>query len=165
MSTRLRNPLAIDSRNHLESLFLLLSRWVKVVLQSEFYTYVVFEVLMLQLRIMKSHYQEITGPNLAYFHSSISIVQFILRIHYFLVIFLSSTVPDVRSCSTILYITLLHRRSQWLRGLRHGSDAARLLRLWVRIPPGACVSVCCQCCVLLGRGLCDELITRPEEYY
>jgi hypothetical protein len=21
------------------------------------------------------------------------------------------------------------------------------------------------CCVLSGRGLCDELITRPEEYY
>jgi hypothetical protein len=23
----------------------------------------------------------------------------------------------------------------------------------------------CECCVLLGRGLCDELITRPEESY
>jgi len=23
--------------------------------------------------------------------------------------------------------------------------------------------VCCDCCVLSGRGLCDELITRPEE--
>jgi len=22
---------------------------------------------------------------------------------------------------------------------------------------------CCECCVLSGRGLCDELITRPEE--
>jgi predicted DNA-binding transcriptional regulator len=21
--------------------------------------------------------------------------------------------------------------------------------------------VCCECCVLTGRGLCDELITRP----
>jgi len=27
------------------------------------------------------------------------------------------------------------------------------------------MSVCCECCALLGRGLCDELITRPEEYY
>jgi len=27
------------------------------------------------------------------------------------------------------------------------------------------MSVCCECCVLLGRGLCDELITRPEESY
>jgi hypothetical protein len=25
--------------------------------------------------------------------------------------------------------------------------------------------VCCECCVLSGRGLCDELITLPEEYY
>ena len=25
--------------------------------------------------------------------------------------------------------------------------------------------VCSQCCVLSGRGLCDELITRPEESY
>jgi hypothetical protein len=23
--------------------------------------------------------------------------------------------------------------------------------------------VCCECCVLSGRGLCDGLITRPEE--
>jgi len=43
--------------------------------------------------------------------------------------------------------------------------AARLLRLWVRIPPGAWMSVCCECCVLSGRGLCDELITCPEESY
>jgi hypothetical protein len=27
------------------------------------------------------------------------------------------------------------------------------------------MSVCCECCVLSGRGLCDELITRPEETY
>ena len=25
--------------------------------------------------------------------------------------------------------------------------------------------VCCECCVLSGRGLCDELITRLEEFY
>ena len=25
--------------------------------------------------------------------------------------------------------------------------------------------VCCECHVLSGRGLCDELITRPEESY
>jgi hypothetical protein len=23
----------------------------------------------------------------------------------------------------------------------------------------------CKCCVLSGKGLCDELITRPEESY
>jgi hypothetical protein len=27
------------------------------------------------------------------------------------------------------------------------------------------MSVCCECCMLSGRGLCDELITRPEEPY
>jgi len=25
--------------------------------------------------------------------------------------------------------------------------------------------VCCKCCVLSGRGLCDELITSPDESY
>jgi hypothetical protein len=25
--------------------------------------------------------------------------------------------------------------------------------------------VCCDCCVLSGRGLCDELIAHPEESY
>jgi hypothetical protein len=27
------------------------------------------------------------------------------------------------------------------------------------------MDVCCECCVLSGRGLCDELITRPEKSY
>ena len=27
------------------------------------------------------------------------------------------------------------------------------------------MSFCYECCVLSGRGLCDELITRPEESY
>ena len=57
------------------------------------------------------------------------------------------------------------RRSQWPRGLRRGSAVARLLALRVRIPPGASMSVCCECCVLSGRGLCDGLIPRPEESY
>ena len=56
---------------------------------------------------------------------------------------------------------MFKRQSQWPRGLRCGSTAARLLRLWVRIPPGA--FVCCECCVLSGKGLYVELITRPEE--
>ena len=56
-------------------------------------------------------------------------------------------------------------RSQWPCGLSRRSAAACLLRSWVRIPPGAWMFVCCECCVLLGRGLCDELITRPEESY
>jgi hypothetical protein len=37
--------------------------------------------------------------------------------------------------------------------------------LWVRIQPGTWMFVCCECCVLSGRGLCDQLITCPEESY
>jgi len=32
-------------------------------------------------------------------------------------------------------------------------------------PTGACMFVCYECCVLSGRGPCDELITRPEGSY
>jgi len=41
----------------------------------------------------------------------------------------------------------------------HRSAAARLLRSCVRIPPGAWIFVRCECRVLSGRALCDELIT------
>jgi hypothetical protein len=47
--------------------------------------------------------------------------------------------------------------SQWPRGLRRspaeimGSNTT------------GDMDICCECCVLSGRGLCDELITRPEE--
>ena len=44
-------------------------------------------------------------------------------------------------------------------------QAAPLLRSWVRIPPGAWIFVGCECRVLSGRGLCDEPIARPEEFY
>jgi hypothetical protein len=50
-------------------------------------------------------------------------------------------------------------------GLRRWSSAARLLELWVRIPPGAWMSLCCDCCVLSDRHLCVGLITCPEESY
>ena len=39
------------------------------------------------------------------------------------------------------------------------------LELRVQIPPRAWISVCCDCCVLSRRGLCDGPITRPEESY
>jgi hypothetical protein len=55
--------------------------------------------------------------------------------------------------------------TQWPRSLRCGSAAASLLGLWVEIPPGAWMSVSCECCVMSGRGLCVGLITRPEEFY
>jgi len=62
----------------------------------------------------------------------------------------------------IVFNKVIECRSQWPRGLRRRSTAARLLRSWVRIPPRVWMFVCC---VLSGRGLCDGLITRPEESY
>jgi hypothetical protein len=56
-------------------------------------------------------------------------------------------------------------RSKWPRGLRCRSATARLLGLRLRIPPAEWKFVCCECCVLSGRGICDELITRTEESY
>jgi len=48
------------------------------------------------------------------------------------------------------------------------SKAARLLRLWVRIPPGrggdGCSSVLSAMCYQVEVS-CDVLITCPEEYY
>ena len=46
-------------------------------------------------------------------------------------------------------INITKSRSQWPCGLRRRSSAARPLRLWVRIPPGAWTLsvmsvVCCQ---------------------
>ena len=59
--------------------------------------------------------------------------------------------------------TFFLTRSQWPRGLRRGSTTARLLgeRDW--IPLGARMSVSCECCMLLVRGLRVGLITSPEE--
>ena len=56
-------------------------------------------------------------------------------------------------------------RSQWRRSLSRRSSATRLLRLWVQIPPGAWMFLCCECSVLSGTGLCDGLITCPGEAY
>ena len=69
------------------------------------------------------------------------------------------------SLATISVDIPLICRSQWPCGLRRRSAAARLLRFWVRIPPEAWTFICFECCVLSGRSLCDELITRPEESY
>ena len=53
----------------------------------------------------------------------------------------------------LYYIYVYICRSQWLRGLKRRSAAARLLRLWVRIPPGAWVFVCFEVlCVVTATG-------------
>ena len=64
-----------------------------------------------------------------------------------------------------LYFYYCFRRSRWPSGQRSRSAADRLLRLWVRTPPGTWKFVCSECCVLSVRGLCVGLITRPEESY
>ena len=63
----------------------------------------------------------------------------------------------------LMFLDHTQRRTTISAGER--PQAAHLLRSWVRIPPGARIFVCCECRVLSGRGLCDELITRPEESY
>ena len=87
--------------------------------------------------------------------------------------YLSTKQHDVMSLTTAVLIPMAVRTpyfmywswSQWARGLRRRSTAARLLRMWVRIPPGAWMFICCECCVLSGRGLGDAQITRAEESY
>ena len=80
-----------------------------------------------------------------------------------------TTLPGKRNC-------VLRRpqddgcRSQWSRRLRRRSAAARLLRLWVWIPPGAWTSVvsivCCQVEVsatdwsLSSRGVLLTVVRR-----
>jgi hypothetical protein len=54
-------------------------------------------------------------------------------------------------------------RSQWPRGLRRRSSAARLLRLRFRIPSGALMFVYCEFCVFSGTSLCDEPPIDPQE--
>jgi hypothetical protein len=49
-------------------------------------------------------------------------------------------------------------RSQWPRGLRRGSAPARLLAVWVRIPPAAWMFDCCVCCQVTVS--CWSLVQR-----
>jgi hypothetical protein len=79
--------------------------------------------------------------------------------------FLSTEPPSLRLIF-ILFIPPAHGcQSRCPRVLRRGSAAACLLGLRVRIPPVAWMPVCCECCVLSGRGVCEGLITSPEESY
>ena len=88
----------------------------------------------------------------------------LLNTHYFTRHILNIN-DEMYICTILCSLIYWQCWSQWLRGLRRRSAAAPLLRSWVRIPPGAWMFVCCECCVLSGRGICDELITRPEVSY
>jgi hypothetical protein len=63
----------------------------------------------------------------------------------------------------LMFLDHTQRRTTVAAGERPA--AAHLPRSWVRIPPGTWIFVCCECRVLSGRGLCDEVIIRPEESY
>jgi len=54
----------------------------------------------------------------------------------------------------------------------YGEPVLRELLMFIPVKCGTnlneihpAISVSCDCCVLSGRGLCDGLITRPEESY
>jgi hypothetical protein len=80
-------------------------------------------------------------------------------------LFTTTSRSPSRADDVCLYCRTLFRRSRWPRGLRRGSAAAGRLGLRVRIPSGAWMSVCCDCFVLSGRGLCDGPIAHSEEFY
>ena len=65
-------------------------------------------------------------------------------------------------CFTTLIRQVPIRVAARSRGLRHGSEAARLLGLRVRIPPTAWMSVCCACYVLPGDifAMCRSFVQR-----
>ena len=66
------------------------------------------------------------------------------------------------NCQTIwCYVIWSTGWSLWPRGLKRRSSAARLLTLWVRIPPGSWMFVCCECCVLSEVSATDwSLVQR-----
>jgi len=57
----------------------------------------------------------------------------------------------------------LHTR--FLLPIRPTCSAHQFARIAGSKPPGTWMSVSYECCVLSGKGLCDGLITHPEEFY
>ena len=109
------------------------------------------------------HIYKYWGEKSIYFFLSTAVLSCIISAYFVLSVFILCVTHFPSGCFGCVYDD--DGRSQWPRGLRCRSAAARLLRSWVRIPPGAWMFVCCECCVLSGTGLCDELITRPEDSY
>ena len=64
-----------------------------------------------------------------------------------------------------IYQSIRGNIPEYLNTQQHAVRISHVHPSWVRIPPGAWIFFCCECRVLSGRGLCDELITRPEESY
>jgi hypothetical protein len=74
------------------------------------------------------------------------------RLHFSLVtrLRISGAIPP-------LLIAVATQSEAWLCG----SSPAAI----VGSNPAEGMDVCCECCMLHGRGLCDGLITRPEDSY
>ena len=86
------------------------------------------------------------------------IIRYFLSWHIWELVSSVQTLPvKIQILALQLYSLLLVFSYSW--------SPPRLLRSWVRIPSGAWIFVCCDCCVLSGRGICDELITRRGESY
>ena len=125
-----------------------------------------------RFHLFKFYYQHITLTNLYPF--SVHVVTF--TFHYQLMHLLINPLnPELNPVCYLLALLGAHHFLHVSR-IRVKSLTLRvlmsciyiyiyMLRSWVRIPPGAWIFVCCECRVLSGRGLCDELITRPEETY
>ena len=72
----------------------------------------------------------------------------------------------LRNIPVFSVCTFSYRRYPQPRDVRLGCAAARLLILWVQIPPVALMSVFIECCVLSGRFIyCHWPITRTEYSY
>jgi len=106
---------------------------------------------------------EYRPPFVAYFHSSRNIVQFLLRQYIMLLYFLFVQ-------HWTWYTKLSHWSVYYSSTLPVPVTARSKAWVWCRSPveivvsnPTGGIDVCCECCVLSGKGLCDELITRPEE--
>jgi hypothetical protein len=69
----------------------------------------------------------------------------------------SSTLSLTLVIDEVMPITVAVRSKAWVCG--------RSLTGIVGLNPTGDMDVSYECCVLSGRGLCDGLITRPEESY
>jgi len=70
---------------------------------------------------------------------------------------------EIHGFEDIIYNIILLDRSRWPCGLKRWSATACLLGWCVRIPPGTCLSVFRECCVLSDIGFCVDFVTGPEE--
>ena len=64
-----------------------------------------------------------------------------------------------------IYSTILHVSLVAMTARSKAEDCGHSPAETVGSNPTGAMDVCCECCVLSDRGLCDELITHPEKSY